>query len=468
LPLEALIGHIDSLIGQIGQLERSPELGQIPFSKVKNNLKTSFRNYKNGLEIIKEGLTRSVVKKAELYAQTKTKDGKVLSAEQILYTIYQELVSNCYRTAERFNTEATMLGRAGIPPELYHWLLEIPEHFEIKKTITIQEGQRFITETFDQKIVRPLKPIIELAKSPEVKGSLAQLEPLDLIQSNPIEDGYVISCVRGEAQNPILWPILCHEMFELVDKEKNLVKRLEEFASTADTILPTLDANSKINRHWILEILMDFLAINSFGPMYAKSLLEYFKRSPYYQTFEYPEMASRLFSVYQCLRTPIRGKTDIFGKCQLKAKQEVEREIKRYREGGELHPEKEKKLLHLYSLMAQFYETIKIPSFLDKLAKHSEQSSNPAVSLKDILEVNEKRRFILFQGPLLIFDDIRNNILYHHISLAIDPNILLNVVLANYDLYQKDEHLKVIVDSIKKWKVKQVWNYSVNLLEKKS
>lgn len=467
MPLEALIDHIDSLIDQIGELERTPELDQIPFSKVKNHLKSSIRNYKNGLKIIKEGLTECVIKKAILYAQGETKDGRLLSAEQVIYTVYQELVSNSYRIAERFNTEVTMLMKAGIPPELYHWLLEIPEHFGIKKTITIQEGQRFITETFDQKIIKPLKPMIELAKSPEVKGSLAQLEPSDLMQYNPIKDGYVVSCVRGEVQNPVLWPILCHEMFELVDKEQNLFKRLEEFASTKGESLPILDANSKTNRRWILEILMDFFAINSFGPMYAKSLLEYFKRSPYYQTFEHPEMSSRLFNVYQCLRTPIKGKTDILAKCQLKAKREVEQEIKRYRAGGELIPEKEQKLLHLYSLMAQFFEIIKLPSFLDRLAKYSEQSGNPEASLDNILK-DETGRFIPFHDPLFNFDDIRNNILYHHISLAIDPNIMLNVVLANYDLYQKDEHFKVIVDSIKKWKVKQVWNCSVNLLGKNS
>jgi len=221
------------------------------------------------------------------------------------------------------------------------------------------------------------------------------------------------------------------------------------------------------NLYWISEILMDFLAINGFGPMYAKSLLEYFKRAPYYQTFEHPEMSSRLFCVYQYLIRPMKSETDIFGKCQLKAKEEIGREIRRYETEGELDNEKEQKLLLLYSLLAQFFERIKVPSFIDKLARYSKQAANPKATLKEILQTRQNE-FIPFQDPLLEFDDIKNNILYHHISLAIDPNIVLNVVLANYDLYRRDEHLSVIVDGIRKWKIKQVWNNSVGALNKKS
>lgn len=467
MPLEILLGHIDGLIHQIINLEKAPELNQIPFSKVKNHLISSIGNYRNGLKIIRKGLTEVIIKKAELVSQSQTKHKRFLSVEEIAYKFYRELLSASYVTAERFNTDVTMLVKTGIPPELYHWLLEIPESFGIKTTVALQEGQRFITETFRQKIIKPLKSMIELAKRPEIEGTLAQFKPIDLTKSNPIGNGYVISCVRGEAQNPVLWPILLHEVFELVDNEQNLLKKFREFASMKGKSLPALAADSKANQHWILEILMDFFAINSFGPMYAKSLLEYSKRSPYIQTFEHPEMSSRLFCAYQYVKGPIKGKTDIFGKCQVKARQEVEKEIKRFRVEGEFNSEKEQKLLYLYSLMAQFFETIKVPSFFDRLEKYSEQAGNPKVSLEEALK-DEKRRFIPFSDPLLNFNDIRNNIFYHHISLAIDPNIVLNVVLANYDLYRKDKHFRVIVDSIRKWKIKQVWNYSANLLEKNS
>jgi len=467
LPLEALLGHIDSLIHQICELERTRELDQIPFSKVRNILNSSINNYKNGMSILREGLEERLIKKAELYAKSKTKDGRFLSAEQVIYTFYRELVSTSYGIGERLSTDIAMLVKGGIPPEIYHWLLEIPEHFKIDKPIVLHAGQRFISETFDQKIIKPLKPMIDLAKRPEVRGSLAQLKPIDLTKSHPIEDGYVVSCVRGEAQNPVLWPILCHEMFEIVDKEQHILRNLEQFASNNGAGLPILDSDAEINMHWTLEILMDFLSINSFGPMYAKSLLEYFKRSPYYQTIMHPEMSSRLFCAYLHLRRPSIGGADIFGKCQYKARQEVEPEIKRYRAEKELDTEKEAKLSSLYSLMIQFLKTIELPSFLDRLRTCSERTGDPKTTLKELLK-DETRKFIPFQDPVFKFNDIRNNILYHHISLAIDPNIMLNVVLANYDQYRQQEHLPVIVDSIKKWKVKQVWNYSVDLLVKKS
>ena len=466
--LEILIGHIDSLIRQTVNLENAEEIDQIPFSRIKNLLRSSIKNYRNGLLITKQGLKESIIKRAELYAKRKTKDGKSLSVEQILYTIYQQFVSTSYVTAERFHTETTMLVKAGIPPEIYHWLLEIPEHFGIKKIIIFQEGPRFLTETFDQKIVKPLKTMIELAKKSEVQGSLAQLKPIDLLKLNPIEGGYVISCVRGEAKNPVLWPILCHEMFELVDKEQNLLKSFEQFAFTKGVDIPTLDPTPKVNQHWVSEILMDLLAINSFGPMYAKSLLNYFKRSPYYQTFEHPEMSSRLFCVYQYLKAPIEDKTDISSRCQMKAIKEVEQEIKRYRMEGELDSIKEDKLSTLYSLVSQFSETIDAPSFSQRLNAYFRQAGNSKITLSEILKKKETIDFIPFQDCLLEFKDIRNNILHHHISLAIDPNIMLNVVLANYDEYQKNEPLGVVVDSIKKWKTKWVWNHSVSILEESS
>jgi len=465
LPLESLIGHIDSLTSQICELES--ELARISFSRIRRLLKSATGNYKNGLKIIREGLTECLIKKAELVAQNRTKDGRLLSPEQVVYTVYQEYVSASYVIAERFNTEITMLVRCGIPPELYHWLLQIPEHFGVEKIIVLQEGPRFITETFNQKIIVPLKSMIELAKRPEVEGTLAQLKPIDLTESNPIEDGYVVSCVRGEAQNPVLWPILCHEMFELVDMDQHLLQDFGSFVSKKGESLPILNSDAETNLRWILEILMDFLAINSFGPMYAKSLLEYFKRAPYYQTFEHPEMSSRLFSVYQYLIRPKKSETDILGKCQLKAKEEIEPEIHRYEIEEELDPEKEQKLLSLYSLLEQFFETIKVPSFIDKLARYSDQAANPKATLKEILQARDDE-FIPFQDPLFDFNDIKNNILYHHISLATDPDIVLNVVLANLDLYQKHEHLSVIVDSIRKWKIKQIWNYSIDTLSKNS
>jgi len=152
--------------------------------------------------------------------------------------------------------------------------------------------------------------------------------------------------------------------------------------------------------------------------------------------------------------------SDIFNRCQKKARQDVEQEIYRYEANEDLDTEKKTKLGFLYSLMEQFCRSIKILTFLDRLEKHVGESENSKTTLKEILK-NEDL-FLPFKDPVMTFGDINNNVLLHHISLAIDPNILLNVVIANYDSYQKEAHLNIIIDSIKKWKVKQAWNSSVD------
>jgi len=461
-----LLSHIDDLIIQIGDL--ASEVDKIPYFKVRRFLEKSIENYEKGLKIMKEGLIECVLKKAELHAKSQTKHGEVVSPEEVIYTVYNKLISSNYSIAERFNTDVKMLVQSSLPSELYHWLLEIPEYFRIDKLIVFQDSQRFISETFDDRILRPLKSLIELAKKPEVKGSLEQLKPIDITKLNPIEDGYIVCCIRGEAQNPILWPVLCHEMFEIVDKEQKLFKHFERFVSSKGNILPSLDDDMKTNLYWISEILMDFLAINSFGPMFVKSLIEYFKRAPTYETPLHPPPSFRLFCVFQYLRGPINIKTDILGKCQLRAKRDVELELRRYGRERKLDNENEKRLLALYKLMAQFLETIKAATFSEKLTEFIEQSANPAAKLDELLKGKDESNFVPFQDPLPYFEDIKNAIFHHHVSLAIRPEIMLNVVLANYDLYRKNDHLSVIVDSIKKWKIKQNWNSAIEAFQKDS
>lgn len=461
MPLEALISHIESLIDRTCESEN--EIDLIPYKKIKSMLLQAIGNYRNGLKIVKDGLTLSLIKKAEIIAATqKPKHGNSQSTEQILYTVYQEILSGSYSTAERFNTDVAMLTRTEIVPELYHWLLDIPESFDVQKVIVLREGDRFLTETFQQLIVNPLKLLITIAGKPEVYGSLAQIEPFDLLETNPIKEGYIVSCIRGESGNPVMWPILCHEMFEVADKEKSILRKFATAISKAGEKMPVLDKIVETNEQYIREILMDFLAMNSFGPMYAKSLLEYCKRSPYYKTPQYPEMCVRLFCAYLYLSQIFESETDIFYKCQKKAIQEIEQEILRYEQNGDLDKEKKDELFALFRLMMQFLMTIKTPSFIDRLKHYVEDAANPKTTLDELVQSEDQ--FIPFKDPLLTFDDIKNNILYHRIALAIDPNIVLNVVLANYDLYSKEKHLSILSDSIKKWKVKQGWNASVKAI----
>ncbi|MGA3291299.1 MAG: hypothetical protein ABSD42_13790 [Candidatus Bathyarchaeia archaeon] len=266
-------------------------------------------------------------------------------------------------------------------------------------------------------------------------------------------------------------------MFESVDMDlghhgQSIMKQFQTFAETQIKTLPLITDDKETNEKWLLEILMDFLAITSFGPMYAKSLLEYCQRSPYYPTPEHPEMCYRIYSAYSYLQSAVKPESDIFSRCQEVAKAQIEPEVTRYEDDGNLNSQSEQMLTQLYQLMVKFRRTIKTPTFVQRLDNYIADSQLPNVTLKGLLKkealnVEGNPKIIPFKDPVLTFDQIKNTLL-NGISLSIDPNILLNVVIANLDNFNKEAPCEVIIDSIKKWKIKSVWNYSLSTLETKS
>jgi len=473
--LTPLIEHIDGLIDRTD--DQKNKLKNIPFLKIDKMLVQTISNYKNGLLIIHDSLTDSLTRKAVILSKIETRAGDFLTPDQVIYNIYQALVSSAYSTAEHFNGSVALLVESGIPWELYYWLLEIPQSFGINKPIVFRQGIRFVTQTFYEEIAKPLAPLIEIAKDPNVQGSLIQISPVDLLKKHPIDDGYIITCIRSEADNPAMWPILCHEMFETVDKDlgclgQSLMDQFKTYVKTQVAVMPLINDEKLANENWLLEILMDFLAINSFGPMYARSLLEYCQRSPYYPTPEHPEMCYRIYSAYLYLTAPTKSQSDIFSICQQVAKEQIQPEVTRYEDEGNLDSEKERVLTQLFQLMVKFSRTIKTPTFVHRLDNYIAESQTSAITLKDLIRKKEaldpegKQKFIQFKDPLLSFDRIKNTIFNFGISLAIDPNILLNVVIANLDEYNKETHYEVIVDSIKKWKIKSVWDSSIDVINK--
>ena len=459
--LDPLIGHISSLIVQIEDLRF--EVDQIPYSSIKKLLNFAIDNYKNGLAIIRDGLTKVIIRNAQNIVEVAEKQGRPTTLEQVIYSSYQSLLQTSYTTAERFSTEITMLVRGGIPPEIYHWLLEIPKYFRVQNSILFREGSSFISETFDGRIIDPLEHLISLANETTAVGSIEKVESVDLVRDNPVRSGHLISCIRGEAQTPILWPVLCHEMFETVDKEIGLFGHLEKFVFNESMSFPTLDENPKVNKYWITEIFMDLLAISFFGPTYALSLLEYFRRSPYYPTESHPDAPSRLFVLYQYLGSSVSIKSDILAQCHQRAWKRMQDEIDKYERGGQLDKEKEERLSLLHSMLTKFFQTFRVPLFLDIIKEHDRQTASDRWILEELLK--SEQAFIPFHDPAMSFNDIQSNVLDHHISLAFHPNIILNVVLSDYELYRKADHLDVIVDSIKKWKIKQTWESSADALE---
>ncbi len=473
MQLTALIQHIDGLIAETD--DQIKKLKDIPFSKIADILAIAITNYKNGLTIINDCLDNSLTKKALAISKIQTKNGEYLSADQIIYDIYRETVGSAYSTAEGFNGSIALLVESCIPWELYYWSLEIPQGFGVSKPFVFRQGVQFISKSFKDEIIKPLDPLIAIAKDPNIKGSLMQIQPVDILAKHKIDEGYVIDCIRSEAANPIMWPILCHEMFEAVDKDlgltgQSIMNKFEIFVKTQTESMPSINDEKLANENWLLEILMDFLAITSFGPMYAKSLLDYCQRSPYYPTPEHPEMCYRIYSVYLYLTSPALSQSDIFKRCQEVAKAEIQPEVSRYEDEGNLDSENERSLSELFKLMTKFRHTIPVPTFLQILDNYIVQSQPSGATLKSLLkkgtpDFENRPKFIPFKDPLLSFDNIQNAI-FQGVSLAIHPDILLNVVIANADDYNKDEDYDIIVDSIKKWKIKEVWNSSISQIKK--
>jgi hypothetical protein len=470
--LTPLIQHIDGLIAETE--DQKKKLNEIPFSKIASMLAEAITNYKNGLSIINDCLDNSLTKKAIAISQIPTKSGEYLSPDQIIYDFYRETVGSAYSTAEGFNGSIALLVESCIPWELYYWLLEIPQVLGVNKPFVFRQGVQFISKSFEDEIIKPLNPLIKIAKDPNIKGSLMQIPSVDLLAKHKICEGYVMDCIRSEAQNPIMWPILYHEMFEAVDKDlssagQGIMKNFETFVKSQTASMPTINDEKLANENWLLEILMDFLAITSFGPMYAKSLLDYCQRSPYYPTPEHPEMCYRIYSVYLYITSHATSQSDVLKRCQEIAKSWIEPEVNRYEDAGNLNSENKRALNELFRLMTKFRQTIPNPTFLQRLDNHIAQSQPLGTTLKVLLKkgtpaFENRPKFIPFKEPLLSFDHIRSAI-FEGVSLAIHPDILLNVVIANADDYSKDEDYDIIVDSIKKWKIKEVWNSAVRSIK---
>lgn len=456
LVLDSLIEHVDDLIGQVQNLES--DIDKIPYLQIQKKLRLSKQNYVNGLKIVRGILTGYIINRAKAAVQLPRKDGRVLAPDEIVYSYYRDQVSNSYRIIERYNDDFTSQAKVNIPIELYHLLLQIPKELGLNMTIILQESNQFISQPFKLAILDAVQHLLEIGKNPLIPGSLWQLPSLDLLSENPIQEGYVISYIKGEAENPMLWPVLIHEVFESIDMKTGLMDKLQESSLKAGAELPTLnEKDSEINRKWISEIFMDVMSIQSFGPMYAKSLLDYFKRAPYVKTIEYPEMSARLFCVYKYLETSTSPYTDILNRCINSCKGEVQTEISKYEGSGELAEDKKNQLSILFRVISEFFSSLGLTSFVQRLKNHVVATSKPQ---KFIEPGEEEMKFIPFIDPVFTYDRMGELIFDHHVSLAIDPNVLLNVVLANFHLFKKEEHLSVIVDSIRKWKIKEAWNAS--------
>lgn len=437
MPLDSLRDHIDSIIKEIDEWKSA----EVVYPQARNNLILSANNHKNGLKIIKNILTKTVIKPATNIQETIEKRGGKISIEDVIRKHWTKQVVEYYNLVERFNLNFNNQTTDMVPFEIYYWVQSILDDLNLDVKVIIEASNQFINHSFKETIIEPLSVGLELGAGITQPGSLAQIDVSDIFEGYKISHGYVISYIRGEFKNVLLWPILIHELFHILDREKNLVKNL----FYANPELPTLSEDKATNSKWITEIFMDIFSAKYFGPMYLLSLVNYYERLPYHKTLDHPEMAIRLRAVQQYVNDADIAYTDIFDKCKSCGSAMIGDKIKDLLEADKFSKETDEKIIKIYAVISDWFDKSKICSFRIALRQYQLQTNSAK---------NEK----IFTDPIYPFTDIADLFFDSEVSLALDTRILLNVVMAQNQRYSSDRHFEVICDSILKWKIKKEWN----------
>ncbi len=446
MPLESTYDHLEFLINQISQWEKD----EIVYPIAKENLSLSASNHVNGLRIIKNLIAKTITKPASDLQKQLEKAGVNIDTETLIRKNYSKQVVTYYRMAERFNESFNNQKVPLLPYEIYHWISSILKDANVSVPIVVEASNQFVNQSFKETIIEPLQPSLELGENVLVPGSLKTISTNDIFEGYKINDGYIISYIRGEFKNILLWPILVHEVFHIVDREKKLV---ESFLAQ-NKGLPALSDDHQQNLKWITEIFMDVFSAKYFGPMYLLSLQTYFDRLPYVgQTLDHPEMVLRLRAIQLYVNEQDIAYTDIFDKCKAACIKMTSDKIEASIKAESDFKQKEEKIKILYKAITDFYDKLGFPSFRLAL-KHYQ------------LQANTKETEMNFTDPFFDFEDITRFILEDSVSLAINPVILINIVMAQSDnpkyfipndRFISQVRFEVITDSITKWKILMEW-----------
>ena len=447
MPLETIFDHITELSNTFKKWKGS----KIEYPTVRTYLKTSIQNFDTGLSLMKNLLSKVIIHPAKLEQERILKlEKKKIPIEEIIRYRWLSQVTLCYNMVERFNFSVQNQISPIFPIEIYLLIQEIFQEFDSKFPFVFEAGEQFETLSFEKTIMDPLLPFIEISKLYTIPGTLKTETAKDVIEGHRLSPGYIITYIRGEAKTISLWPILIHEAFHAVDLENRYFEKMIVFLSKKIGELPIFNEDEVINKRWLREIFTDIFAIKRFGPMYILSLLNYYERLPYIKGIYHPDMALRLETVMHFLEEYFPY-TDIFPKCksaiglQKEDQPSIFERVSDIINAKNFSSEQKKEIDNLYNLISKWLDKLNFSSFRDILKTYA---NPPEKQLSDRI----------FNDPVFNFDEIKELILTDRVSLAIDPAILLNVVLSSYDEYNPDIHFDVITDSIAKWKIKKVWN----------
>jgi len=437
MPLDSVYDHIDFIMGQIKQWKSS----SVPYPGIRKNLVLSADNHVNGLSIIKNVLSKAIIKPAKGIQERLEKEGKKADVEDIIRRHWFRQVTECYHVVERFNFDFSNQISPVLPFETHYWIQSVFENWKTYFPLVLEASNQFVNHSFKEKILDPLAPLIEVGLDYTIPGTLEKVNVSDVLEGFKVSSGYVISYIRGEAKNVLLWPILIHEAFHIIDREKNLVGSL----LGQDVKLPVFSEVKDINSRWVQEIFIDIFSAKYFGPTYLISLVNYFERLPYVQTIDHPEMALRIRAVQEYVTTTDVEYTDIFDKCKSHCFEIVGEKIKNFLAAADFSVEKEEKIIEMYKIVSGWFDELNPYSFRMALKNYQ-------------LQKNDEKSEKTFVDPVYSFSEIADLVLTNQVSLAIDPRILLNVVMAQYQRYDPEKHFEIMTDSILKWKIRREWN----------
>jgi hypothetical protein len=418
-------------------------LESITYKTVRGRLVTSGENYERGLQslwvLLNEVILRRVVAYRD-YLEKKTKTQVPL--EPILKS-YASQLNTSYQIIERLRSDfISSQVNGSLPWEIYLWVGDILSAVKFERTpdsfdIVFQSSSSFSNHTFEEQILRPLDPIRDLASEPLIPGTLDAPPPPSPYEA--LTKGHVIMYISGEARSIMFWPALVHEVFHITQKEANWMSDFRKYCVEHNAPKVELNEDQFRNDTWIEELMMDSLAMHYFGPMFALSLINYLNVQPY-PSGEYPSMEMRLYLSQRKLESwrlsfvkTYKGRYEILQRCVAKMQPQVDAFI----EQSMPDRKAQKSLDSLFELIQGWLKASGARDFESVLDNYS-------TSCDDF-------------NPELTYQEIVRYTFEKYVPPAIHPNILLNVVLAEYEKYDTTKHYNVVVDSIKNWKVAQSW-----------
>jgi hypothetical protein len=462
LPLQSTLEHLDDLADDIDSYMRN--IARIPYPRVRSNLETAGRNYRNGLRSIKDILNLYFIPRArELANLPRTNGSKEKSTDEIIRKHWGRQLNISYHIAEGFRSNFALSVEAQLPWELYYLVFDIFDQFAFGEKIVFRPGEQFMTESFQKTVMEPLQPLLQVGREPILPGRLETGSTFpDIGNQIKIEPAHTITYVSGEARNPLLWPLLIHESFHLLDDRLGLFIEMEQGIPRTPK-LPLLSESEQVNRAWAREIFQDVLAVHYFGPLYAFSLMKYFERLPYIKTIEHPEMFSRLYAVSRYLQTVESQYTDFLQHALNFCKPPLLAEISKHETSDELNGRIKGQLDMFYDSVTTWLRSKQIILFTHRLRKYVEESSRSG----QMIEVSEIDQ-IPYVDPIFTFKEVVDLVFEHKVPLALDPIIMLNLLLSASAGRSPQGFYQRFVKCMSNWCIKKAWSQALSNIKSRA